>query len=145
MNSQLKQVMRLALLATAVMAGPASAADGDESFNALLEQYQHRPVAAADEWQNAWMSSGTGRYAAKSADEILTATLRIYTRDVLDRGYWVNAWVGDAPGYDSGNPLLAITPGLGVTSRVAGLGVEELPLGAPRAERFGAFLAAWQR
>jgi hypothetical protein len=140
MNSQLRQLTRLALLATALGAGPVSAADTDASFNALLEQYQHRPMAA-DEWRNAMMPSGTGRYDPRSADEVLTATLRIYTRDVLDRGYWVNAWVGDAPGYDSGNPLLAVVPGSGVSLKVAGIGVD----GAPRAKVPSVLLIASRR
>jgi hypothetical protein len=144
MNAQLRQMMRLAVLATAaVSAAPASAADGDESFNAMVEMHRFGSTAA-DEWQNPLMASGTGRYATQSADEVLTAALRIYTRDVLDRGYWVNAWVGDAPGYDSGNPLLAIAPGTGVTLRVAGAGLGDSLSAAPSAQRLSALLATWR-
>jgi len=143
MNLQSKQLMRLVLLAAATAAGPAFAADGDQSFNAALEQYQRR--VPADEWQNAWMSWGPGLYAAQSADEIITATLRIYTRDVLDRGYWINAWVGDAPGYSWGNPLFAVSPGSGVSSRVAARDFDDVPLGAPRAKRSSVVLVAWRR
>jgi hypothetical protein len=92
---------------------PAQAADSDVSFNAAIEQYSHSSMASGT-WDNALMPWATGRYSASSADEVLTATLRIYTRAVLDRGYWVNTWV-DVPGYDSGNPLLAVAPGSGVT------------------------------
>jgi hypothetical protein len=101
----------LALSLSAVM--PTQATDGDISFNAAVEQYSRSSMVSGT-WDNALMPWATGRYAAHSADEVLTATLRIYTREVLDRGYWVNSWV-DVPGYDSGNPLLAVAPGSGVT------------------------------
>ena len=126
MNAQLRQVVRLAVLATATLvAVPVIAADGDKSFNAAIEMH-HFHSGSTDEWQNKLMASGTGRYATQSADEVLTAALRVYSRDVLDRGYWVNAWVDGAPGYDSGNPLLAVAQGTGVTLRSAG----DLRLGA---------------
>jgi hypothetical protein len=101
----------LALSLSAVSS--AQAAESDITFNAAVEQYSHSSTVSGT-WDNALMPWATGRYAAHSADEVLTATLRIYTREVLDRGYWVNTWV-DVPGYDSGNPLLAVAPGSGVT------------------------------
>lgn len=133
MKTQLRQVMQVAVFGAAtVMAGPVSAADSDKTFNAAIEMY-HFHSASTDEWQNKLMASGTGRYATESADVVLTAALRIYTRDVLDRGYWVNAWVEGAPGYDSGNPLLAVAQGSGVTL----MGASDLRLGAaPAAVRF---------
>jgi hypothetical protein len=102
-----------ALAISLSVVAPAQAADSDVSFNAVIEQYSHSGNVAGT-WDNAYMPWATGRYAARSADEVLTATLRIYTRAVLDRGYWVNTWV-DVPGYDSGNPLLAVAPGSGIT------------------------------
>jgi hypothetical protein len=106
---------RLMFAALAALAGSAQAADGDMAFNGYVEQFQQRAPAHA--WRNAWMSWGTGVYAARSADEVLAECLRVYSRDVLDRGYWINAWVGDAPGYSAGNPLLAVAPGYGATLR----------------------------
>ena len=50
-----------------------------------------------------------------SADTLLTALVQQYDRDSLDRGGWVNAFVNDV-GYDSGNALLAVSPGEGITS-----------------------------
>ena len=61
------------------------------------------PTAAADE------------VAPLSADTLLTNLVLQYDRATLDRGGWVNAFVDDV-GYDSGNALLAISPGEGVTS-----------------------------
>lgn len=65
-------------------------------------------------WENTYMAHGTGEYSASSADEIFTATLRIYTREVLDRNGWVNAWV-TSPGYDTPNLLIRVAQGEGVT------------------------------
>lgn len=118
MRSPRSRLGGLLLLAAGLSAGQALAADDDTTFNALMEQYRGRP-ANVDEWQNPLMPSGTGRYASQSADEVLTATLRQYTREVLDRGYWINPWVGEAVGYSWGNPLLAVSQGSGVTMRVA--------------------------
>jgi hypothetical protein len=46
--------------------------------------------------------------------------------------------VGDAPGYDSGNPLLAVVPGTGVSLKVAGVDV-------PRAKLSSVILIASRR
>jgi hypothetical protein len=120
MTNSFKVISVLVFTAAALHTTNLRAADGDDSFDALMEQYRGRPVASY-EWQNPLMASGTGNYSSPSADEILTATLRIYTRDVLDRGYWVNEWVDGATGYDAGNPLLAVDTGSGVTLKVASL------------------------
>jgi hypothetical protein len=113
MNLHSLRVLGLVMAAGVLSAAPARAADGDATFNGMIEQFRQR--APSEQWVNPYMASGTGRSVeTRSADEILTATLRVYTRDVLDRGYWVNHWVDGAPGYDAGNPLLAVAPGTGV-------------------------------
>lgn len=135
MTTLSRQVARLAALASvavvAAVAFPARGADGDETFDAAIERFRYRSVVV-DEWQNNLMASGTGRYSSQSADEVLTAALRDYTRDVLDRGYWVNAWVNGAPGYDSGNPLFAVAQGEGVTLRAANPDAGDARLGGTR-------------
>ena len=120
MRSSASLLIGLASLAVGTFPASALAADNDDSFNTHVGQYRGKSVNV-DEWQNQLMPSGTGRYARQSADEVLTATLRVYTREVLDRGYWVNQWVGDAVGYSWGNPLLAVAQGSGVTLSVATL------------------------
>jgi hypothetical protein len=129
MRTSFKLISALVFTAASVHTSNVYAADGDVSFDALMEQYRGRPVAAS-QWRNELMAAGTGDYSSQSADSILTATLRIYTRDVLDRGYWINSWVDGASGYDSGNPLFAVIPGSGVTIRVARLGSELITAGA---------------
>jgi hypothetical protein len=42
------------------------------------------------------------------------ARVAAYTRASFDRGSWVNPYVL-APGYDSGNMLLTVSPGEGVS------------------------------
>jgi hypothetical protein len=113
MKTQIRHAVGLALVAAAAIAGPAGAADGDVSFNAMLEQFQRR-TGEYEQWRNAMMPSGTG-IATQSADDVMTAMLRGYTREALDHGHWLNAFVGDAPGYAVGNPLLAVAPGAGTT------------------------------
>jgi hypothetical protein len=60
-------------------------------------------------------TNGDGGATQPSADTILTALVQQYDRASLDRGGWVNAFVNDV-GYDSGNALLAVSPGEGITS-----------------------------
>ena len=93
---------------------PSFAAQGDATLQGAVAELRAVPPDRG-EWTNRYMSHRTGRHAAASADEILTATLRIYTRQVLDRGGWVNAFVS-SPGYDAGHPLLAVNVGEGVTT-----------------------------
>jgi hypothetical protein len=135
------KVMGALVIAAAALHSPGvRAADGDDSFNGLMEQYRGRPAVTA-QWQNTLMPTGTGEDATRSADEVLTATLRIYTRDVLDRGYWVNEWVDGATGYDAGNPLLAVGTGSGVTLKVAGMPGNRMAIGAVRDDVYGMALA----
>jgi len=69
------------------------------------------------EWTSPLGSTATaGKQAPPSADTLLTSLVRQYDRATLDRGGWVNAFVNDV-GYDSGNALLAVSPGEGITSQ----------------------------
>lgn len=123
--------LRILSLSAACFAAPGAALAGaadaalDRAVGALRQD-----AGARGAWVNAWMPHGTGRYAAESADRILTATLRVYTREVLDRGGWINPFMG-ARHYDAGNALLAVRPGEGVTTAGS----------APRPRSAGALIA----
>ena len=115
MNIPKTPILSIAVCASLFAFGtPSFAAQGDATLQGALAEL--RTVSPdRGEWTNRYMSHGTGRYSAASADELLTATLRIYTRQLLDCGSWVNALVS-SPGYDAGNPLLAVRAGEGVTT-----------------------------
>jgi len=94
------------------LASAPRAADADDPLVAarqLLDGAAERGV-----WRNPLMPEASGRERARSGDEVLTAVVRGYTRVVLDRGGWVNPYVG-TPGYDGGNVLFAVRAGDGVT------------------------------
>lgn len=115
MNALKSSTLGIALCASLFASGsPSWAACGDatldEEVASLRQDFGRRGV-----WTNAYMPHATGD-ASASADEILTATLRLYTRQVLDRGGWVNPYVGSNQGYDAGNALLAVRQGEGVTT-----------------------------
>jgi hypothetical protein len=116
MNALKTSTLGIALCASLFAAdSPSWAACGDATLDqevaSLRQDLDRRGV-----WANAYMPHGTGLYASVSADEILTASLRLYTRQVLDRGGWVNPYVGGNQGYDAGNALLAVRQGEGVTT-----------------------------
>ncbi len=112
MNIPKTPIVCIAVCASLFAIGtPSFAAEGNATLEGAVAELRTVPPDRG-EWTNRYMSHGTGRYSAASADEILTATLRIYTRQVLDRGGWVNAFVSN-PGYDAGNPLLAVRAGEG--------------------------------
>lgn len=107
-----------ALAITATFAGAAQAAAADDALNDSVEQY--RSLQARSEWHNPLMPSGTGMYAAAgpSGDEHLQTIVASYARPLLDRGGWTNPWVVEST-YASGEPLLAVRIGDGVTTRTA--------------------------
>lgn len=90
---------------------------GDASFNRVVGQHAHGDTSRGV-WNNAMMAHGTGRYAVASADEVLQKSLLVYTRSMLDRNGWVNAYVGGS-GYDGGNSLVTVALGYGITTRAA--------------------------
>lgn len=67
-------------------------------------------------WVNQWMPDATGNtvYKVVSADQRLAEIVASYTRESLDRGGWVNSLLDNSQ-YASGNPLLAVHIGEGVT------------------------------
>jgi hypothetical protein len=126
MNIPKTPIVCIAVCASLFAIGtPSFAAEGNATLEGAVAELRTVPPDRG-EWTNRYMSHGTGRYSAASADEILTATLRIYTRQVLDRGGWVNAFVSN-PGYDAGNPLLAVRAGEGVTTVASSSRFQVLP------------------
>jgi hypothetical protein len=117
LKTKIATVAALALLAGASITGQAAAACGDADFDLEVRTFHHSSEVRGA-WTNPYMPHGTGNDATASADEVLAGILAGYTRDVLDRGGWFNAWVA-SPGYDAGNPLLAVRQGEGVTHSAA--------------------------
>jgi hypothetical protein len=108
-----------ALAITTAVAGTAQAAAADDALNGAVEQY--RSLQARSEWHNPLMPSGTGMYAAATApsgEQTLMTIVAGYGRSLLDRGGWSNPWVAEST-YASGEPLLAVRIGDGVTTRTA--------------------------
>lgn len=102
-----------------LLVGPAQAASADDALNGSVEQY--RSLQARGEWQNPLMPGGTGQYAAAttpSGEQTLMNIVAGYGRSLLDRGGWNNPWVAESS-YASGEPLLAVRIGDGVTTRMA--------------------------
>jgi hypothetical protein len=67
MRNSFKVIPALVFAAASMQMPNVYGADGDVSFDALMEQYRGRP-AAASEWRNELMAAGTGDYSRKSAD-----------------------------------------------------------------------------
>lgn len=100
----------LAILATA----PLPVLAGDDPIVDAARQAM-AGVATRGTWSNPLAPEATGAPSApRSADEIMNEQIAHYSRQVLDQGGWVNAWV-PGPGYDVGNPLFAVRPGDGVS------------------------------
>lgn len=126
MNKTPNRMHALALSVGLALAMPAAAGEAQPEadsagFHARLMQqlreFQQR--ALQPEWVNRWapgLSATAPAAVPESADRRLQAIVAMYTRDRLDRGGWVNPWVGD--GNDAaGEPLLAVAVGSGVTTR----------------------------
>lgn len=97
--------------------GPARAESADAALERLTRSYG-RPEA---KWVNAMLPEASGDYVAvaegASADDQFMRQVAFYTRDMLDRGGWVNAFIDDDH-YAGGNTLLAAAVGDGVTTSV---------------------------
>jgi len=108
-------------LTTALLLVPAyllnldnAAADGS-SFDQMAQSYQGSVLQAAT-WQNALlpMAAGDAQAEASSADAQFMLAISYYTREMLDRAGWDNPYA-PASGYASGNYLVAVRIGSGVT------------------------------
>lgn len=109
----IRTALGLLLATAAATTTPASAGDD------VIVDAARQIMAGASErgaWHNPLAPQATGPQAApRSADEIMNEQIAHYSRKVLDQGGWINPFVAE-PGYDVGNPLLAVAPGDGVSS-----------------------------
>lgn len=113
----LAATLSVAVAMAAAVAFAARAAPADDLMHDALQQY--RSAEARGQWVNPLMPEGTGVASAEpSGDRQLTRMVAAYSREQLDRGGWVNAWVTN-DSYAAGEPLLAVRVGEGVTTRVA--------------------------
>lgn len=115
-TSNLIAAASLALF-TAAMPVCAQTARSVTSADAAMELHLSKDYKNLGQrtWVNPMMPAATGAAPAQSADQQLQHRLAGYTRDLLDRGGWRNAWVADSH-YAAGEPLLAAAVGAGVTS-----------------------------
>lgn len=87
----------------------------DAAFNRLAQSYV-RPEA---KWVNALLPAAAGDAvmvaASESADAQFIRHITYYTRNMLDRGGWINAYAPDST-YSAPNVLLAVAVGDGATT-----------------------------
>jgi len=103
------------LLIPALLPNIANAASDGSSFDQVAQSYQGSTLQAAT-WKNALLPMAAGDAPAEptSADAQFMRVIAYYTREMLDRAGWDNPYA-PAPGYASGNYLLAVRIGSGVT------------------------------
>lgn len=93
--------------------------DGFGFTNTVMQQYGY---AAGHPFEVVLVGSGTTQGStpevAVAADTLVQRIVAGYTRGILDRGGWVNAYV-DSPNYSAGNMLASVQVGDGVTTQGA--------------------------
>jgi hypothetical protein len=93
----------------------------EESADTALERLAKSYSRPEVRWTNAMLPRASGDYVAvaegTSADDKFMRQIAFYTRDMLDRGGWANAFITDDH-YAAGNTLLAAAVGEGVTTSV---------------------------
>ena len=80
-------------------------------------------------WVNKLMPAGVGEAPVQMAsfDQQVQQMLAGYTREMLDRGGWRNAFVTEDH-YAAGEPLLAAAPGEGISTRSNGDTLQARPV-----------------
>lgn len=117
----MKSIVSAALVAALTLSFALSAHAGNdraaESMNRTLHGCQ--PQSQPGQWINPWMPAATGNepHTEASADQKMVAIVASYTREALDRSGWVNTVLSNSE-YASGNPLLAVRVGEGLSLRV---------------------------
>jgi hypothetical protein len=116
-SAQFKWHNALAPEASGDYVAVAQSEPADAALNRLAQSYS-RPEA---KWINAMLPAASADYVmvaeGTSADTKFMRQVAFYTRDMLDRGGWVNAFIADDH-YAAGNVLFAAAVGEGVTSYV---------------------------
>lgn len=116
MNKIISTLIAAALTTTfSVTPAQAESDSSDIMMNNILSDYHH--LSQRGQWINPWMPGANGDQVI-SADRHLMKIVATYTREVLDRGGWVNNFMPNKYSdfdYASGNPLLAVQIGEGLT------------------------------
>jgi len=121
MNRTANNLLATTLSALALTAAmEAHAYSGGAAFEQVAQSYA---ANARHQWINALLPQASGDFIAvsegASADAAFIRQVAYYTRDRLDRGGWINAYVDDGRDglYATGNALLAVRVGDGATTR----------------------------
>lgn len=111
-----RMVVRRSTLPVVVAAGLLVGLPEGAAADPLREAAEVIMSGAAErgQWHNPLMPAASADGTVRSGDAMLNDEVRRFTRAVLDRGGWDNPHA-PSPGYDSGNVLLAVLPGAGVT------------------------------
>lgn len=117
----MKSIVSAALLAALTLSSALSAQAGNDRAAVSMNRTLHgcQQLSQPGQWINPWMPAATGSepHTEASADQKMVAIIASYTREALDRGGWVNTVLSNSE-YASGNPLLAVHVGEGLSSRV---------------------------
>ena len=117
MNPIVSAALVAALTLTSALTAHAGNDRADAIMNRTLHGYQQ--LSQHGQWINHLMPAATGNQLRTEAsfDQKMVAIIASYTREALDRGGWVNTVLTNSE-YASGNPLLAVRVGEGLTLRV---------------------------
>lgn len=140
----MKTILSTALVGALTLAAALYAQAGSDRADAIMNQALHgyRLLSQQGQWINHWMPAATGIQprSEASADQRMVWVIASYTREALDRGGWINAVMSNSM-YASGNPLLAVHVGEGLTWRMTLPVVEMRPAVAawttPNRDAFG--------
>lgn len=109
---KLSPLLAVCLLSSFASSAALAGATEDAIAQAVTD---YRADASRGVWINPIMPAATGSEIGRnSADERLTQIVSAYTRALLDRGGWENTILANSR-YASGNPLLAVEMGSGMT------------------------------
>ena len=103
-----------AALVSSLCSAPALAGASEDAIAQAIADY--RVGDARGQWNNPFMPAATGNDTDMrvSADQQLMQIVASYTRERLDRYGWMNTYLTNS-NYSSGNPLLAVQIGDGIT------------------------------
>ncbi len=120
MNAQTRPLFALVTLVSLAATSPAALAGSD---NVAFDRAAKASASAQPQqgkWINALLPEAAGDFVAPragtSADAQFMRAIAYYTREQLDRGGWVNRYAPEG-NYASGNALLAVRAGDGITVR----------------------------
>ena len=118
------------ILATALICATTVSADAvNEAVDPLMQKLhtEYGQASQQAEWVNPWMQEATSNVETPaSGDEMLTRIVAQFTREMLDRGGWVNAHLSNSD-YSVGNLLLFAKIGEGITVTATGFSCIKWP------------------